>query len=540
MKSSLIHAGSLICLFAGMIFSSCEDKTEAKAVPEIAFPSDALDIDMNDMLMPPVICVVNSETGLKSVQLFVVKSGTDGEQLEEPYGNPITIFYNIHSCSVNETPVYTEDMTHIKVIATDLAGQQTVSSLSLNIHPPYPLPEIYFSTDREGLNPVSIDEALIYMEDSEMAELYAQVSSEEDLNYVIFRQVAGAQRTLINDTVDFLSGVKRAAVSAKEWPNGETYVFQKGTTGLNVCVSAGHRNKMRESTLPVQYTYWLALAGNQTDEDFNGLPLDEDVPVSGRVVSANDLQSLTYTLYKRDGSVLQPARPVAYSGKAFDFEFRFTPVNDLGKVVVNAVDTEGKSNEIAYECHAGYRYRRLLARASPGSQVLQTPPGVVFSARNGEIYDLCSASAIAADIDGGFSIWNDNTTICFSDVRNQEKLYSAPGTAKCSANTWPYANQMPFGKFTYATADFDKITLNDFKSSTIPAPGTSATSTTARRQLLLENCTSASPAVSGIVIYETLVDNAPKRVVLVVDRMEEHNPSSVLSSTFWVKFKVQL
>jgi hypothetical protein len=524
-------------LLAVAVFSSCEDRIEKKAAPEILYPSEELYIDMNASAFPAVICVVNSETGLKSVDLFIVKSGISGERLEEPYSEPVTVFYNRHSYSITETPEYTENMLFFKIVATDLAGQQTVSELPLNIRPPYALPEVYFSTDEAGLNIIPPDEAFIYIEESDMPDLYAQVSGEEDLNYLVFQRVKGNRRRIINDTIHFPAGIKQAAVSAREWPGGDTWNFEADDTGLNVRISAGPLDKRKDVLLPVQYLSWGTFTANESDDDFNGLTTGAEAVVSGSVASQTDIQSLAYTLYRRDGNILQSATPIAFSGKSFDFEVRFTATNDLGKIAVTMVDVRGKSKEAAFDCHVGYRYCYVLAgNASPGSAAVSVSPGPIISAKHGKSYAFCTAKELSADMDGGFSSWNSpGRTLRFTNLKNQ-KLY-IPGTAdKCFVDTWDSQPEYVVGQSTVTPADFDKTTVSELKSMAITPPSN------ANGFEMVDYMTSAdrAPATIAVAIYETKIDGISKRVLLTVDKMEVHSSASPAKSTFWVKMKVEL
>ena len=88
--------------------------------------TESMSIDLNKTNNPSIVCVINSEVGLKSVQSCIVKEG----DIEMEIDNPVTDFFNKNSYSLSQTPVYTEDMIGFKVSATDINGQTSVLTLT--------------------------------------------------------------------------------------------------------------------------------------------------------------------------------------------------------------------------------------------------------------------------------------------------------------------------------------------------------------------------------------------------------------------------
>ncbi len=537
MKNKLIILGSAVCLLMASFFCSCEDDdVKAKAVPVINFQvgDDALFVNLNELRHPMIVCVVNSETGLRSVDMFIVKEDENGNEIEERYSTPINKFYNPEICSIHETPFYTDEMKKFKVVATDRAGQVTVGYLQFDILPLFGLPEIYFSRDEAGTD--RIQPPYRYVEEATMENIYAQISSEEDLKYVVFYQSIGNQTTRINDTVFFDPGVKQAAVNVSYWDNGEEYVFAKGTTALRARATAGELKKMREASLTIDYKYLVDLTLDQSADYFNGLPLNGTATLSGTITAENGLQSCTYTLINRCGGTIQANAPISVNPDG-TFTATFTAVNDLGSIVLKALDDQGKTNEQTYDVHVGYKYYYLLAgHAGRGTNSKDADPGPFVSAPLGKTYSYCSAKNQTKYIDGGFELWNSDVDLRLNSITlAATKLNSTNIT--CKTSTWSYQKDVVFGLSTIAYANFDQTTINTMKAQTIVKyPNLNG-------EALMTGMTTANPTPTKIVIYDTMVDDIPKRVIIAVDKMQDYvgsGTTTIQDITFWIKMKVEL
>lgn len=82
-KAGLLFNLILILCICATWYSCSDDTNQAANAPEILFMNENLVIDLNKATNSPIVCVINSETGLKSVQTFVQKTGVDRIALEK-------------------------------------------------------------------------------------------------------------------------------------------------------------------------------------------------------------------------------------------------------------------------------------------------------------------------------------------------------------------------------------------------------------------------------------------------------------------------
>ena len=74
-KTGLLSNLILILCICATWYSCNDDADQAAAAPEILFMNENLTVDLNKATNPPIVCVINAEAGLKSVQTFIQKTG---------------------------------------------------------------------------------------------------------------------------------------------------------------------------------------------------------------------------------------------------------------------------------------------------------------------------------------------------------------------------------------------------------------------------------------------------------------------------------
>ena len=74
-KTGLLSNLILILCICTTWYSCNDDTDQAASAPEILFMNENLTVDLNKATNPPIVCVINSEAGLKSVQTFIQKTG---------------------------------------------------------------------------------------------------------------------------------------------------------------------------------------------------------------------------------------------------------------------------------------------------------------------------------------------------------------------------------------------------------------------------------------------------------------------------------
>lgn len=109
----------------------------------IEFQFDTYEIDLNVADNPYITCVINSETGLRSVATYTLRE--DGTRVR--YKDPVTEFFNARSYSLYERPVYDDSMTAFLVVAEDLGGRVVEKRAELHVAPFVSAPEIRFEQE---------------------------------------------------------------------------------------------------------------------------------------------------------------------------------------------------------------------------------------------------------------------------------------------------------------------------------------------------------------------------------------------------------
>jgi hypothetical protein len=118
------------CALSALILGSCGnndvDWSQTKA-PEITLILDSVQPDLNKTDNIPVLCVVFSEAGLRSVKMSLVKNGE-----EIPY-KEVSAFYDPKQYSVKELPQWEMGIDAFRIVASDVAGRSTEAQLPVTV-----------------------------------------------------------------------------------------------------------------------------------------------------------------------------------------------------------------------------------------------------------------------------------------------------------------------------------------------------------------------------------------------------------------------
>ena len=373
--------------------------------------------------------------------------------------------------------------------------------------------------------------AIDYIEDAPMPDIYAQVSSKEDIKYVVFYQSIGNVITQINDTIFVPSGQKTVALNLKTWDNGETYSFDKGTTSVKAKAVAGSINKTRETSLTVNYKHALELTWNQTESDYNGLPTNAPFVISGTITSAYSLQSFTYTLTKRDGSVLANKIPITVNADN-TYSVSINADASMGSIQLDAVDNGGKTNSLSHNAYVGYKYYYLLSGPPANGSTTTSLATPFFSAESGALYTFCGGQANAGIVDCAFAIWSSNKQIRINSLNAGDKLKISGSCSIYDSNSnmiWPTLNIYTIYESSVTWANFDKTTITEMMSS----PDIAITTTGLN---LYVNLTT-TPIPDKVAAYHAIINGQSKKVLIAIDKLDAGTGTNV---TFWVKAKVEL
>lgn len=142
-KHSIISL--LAWCFAAVSLAACSDGEgidPSSAEPVVAYPYETLVADLNKADNLPVVAIVKSEAGLRSVALAILTDG--GETIPV---STVTEFFDRHSFSLSEKINYKSDYVSAVVSAEDLLGRRTEAALPIRIIDIVEPPVIVFSPE---------------------------------------------------------------------------------------------------------------------------------------------------------------------------------------------------------------------------------------------------------------------------------------------------------------------------------------------------------------------------------------------------------
>ena len=130
-------------IFAVVSFAACNDDDgidPSSAEPTITYAYDALEADLNVVDNLPIVAVVKSGAGLKSVSLSVRTS--DGETIPV---TTVTDFFNRKSYSLSESINYEANYTEAVIEAVDLLDRKAEAKMPISIVDVVEVPSIVFT-----------------------------------------------------------------------------------------------------------------------------------------------------------------------------------------------------------------------------------------------------------------------------------------------------------------------------------------------------------------------------------------------------------
>ena len=334
MKSKVYIIISFIC--ASLCWLSCnDDEKHTGSAPEILFMTESMSIDLNKTNNPSIVCVINSEVGLNSVQSWIVKEG----DIEVEIDNPVTSFFNKNSYSLAQTPVYTEDMIGFKVSATDANGQTPTLTLPFEVIPLRDAPVVSFN---EGINEIN------YREGDPMPSISIKISSEENLRYVAFSEVVNRLEKVVpingQDTLKFTNNEKEYVLNLQD----DDFQFKVGTTAIKIAAGAGSSDmvKIKIGTLKVNFEEIPApeiLFDSEGDLQVNEFA---DLTVTGKINSQSKVTSVSYYKETTEGKE-QIGETIYPDESSYNFSVTLERVTfDIQGVVIEATDQLGKTTTI--------------------------------------------------------------------------------------------------------------------------------------------------------------------------------------------------
>ncbi|MDR0418676.1 MAG: hypothetical protein LBH34_00495 [Prevotellaceae bacterium] len=325
MKKLFSIFSALAILVAIITFSGCKnDEFDGMASPKVMFSTDSVYVDLNLLEKPSVIGVVFSEVGLSSVEFYILKGS-----VEEPFEEKVTSFFNPHSHSFNYKPVYMEDYTGFKVLATDKAGNQTSSVMEISMLGVIGAPTISFSLEQ-----INVYET----QERDAPPFTVTINSVAGLKKVTMYNVINNREELASDTVKtFFPSSHNFVIPSSAISDLE---YKIGSKAFKV-VAEDIYGKMKIEKLTVSY---IELPFPEISIDENILANEGDnIPFAGAIASQGGLTNVKIYVKAGNDSILLKEYNTFTDRHNFSFsETILSATPNMKSIVIYAVDELGK------------------------------------------------------------------------------------------------------------------------------------------------------------------------------------------------------
>lgn len=218
---------------ASLALSSCNKEPDYSKTsePRISLMMEELRPDLNRVDNTPVVCVVFSEAGLKSVNVYITENET------EILLNSITEFKDAHQYSVKESPLWNEGINSVRIVATDVANRSVEATMGVVVTPVLPAPAISFGTeiiviDERKEDPTSVETTFDVVSSNTLVSVSAKLFRAEGAQDVVLTPSfkPGSASYSFSQTIDYANGDRAFQVTATD-----------------------NNGKMKIETLPINY-----------------------------------------------------------------------------------------------------------------------------------------------------------------------------------------------------------------------------------------------------------------------------------------------
>lgn len=334
------------CL-AAVSLAACSDDSgldPSSAEPVVAYPYDTLVADLNMVDNLPVIAIVKSETGLRSVSLSILTSAGDKVPV-----TTVTEFFDRNSYSLSESVSYKADYVSAVVSAVDLLGRSAEAALPIKIIGIVEPPQILFTPDSW-----TYDETV----GGDIPRTHIEVFSSAMLKSVEITRVKSSGQTLFT-SVDFSSEDPQS-----EWTFDELIRYDEFDRGMKVKVTDSY-GQVRIATMSVVYK---TVPPPSVEFAAATIIADRNEEKGVQIAIASQAGVAKVELFRVEGKVETLVSETAYSGeKTLDYVGTMTFTDATSGVKVVVTDRVGRSSTAS----AGALVNLIFAESIPvGSGVL--------------------------------------------------------------------------------------------------------------------------------------------------------------------------
>ncbi|MGI5974910.1 MAG: hypothetical protein ACOX7E_04070 [Paludibacter sp.] len=344
-------------VFFGLSFlQSCEDPTPSidpnSLLPKITFAFDSLEADLNLVDNLPIVAVVQSEAGLKSVDM-IIKTGS-----EDIHYKTVTEFFNEHSYSLAEKVQYKPEYLQFVVEATDKLDRKTVASLELSI-----------IDIKEGPKVIFEPEMIVYdeLEGGPMPNTKFTVTSEAGLLKLEMYLVTENGQMQYGFPIDFTQ-------NENEYIFDEKIMYKEGDKGFKVKVTDSY-GQVRIETLPVRYITPAPPTVLVKDTIF--ADKDERVAIPLKIESQRGIRSIE--IFRADNNVFESVETINYPDAPLTLNVipEVKCLNTTSKIKFAVTDVVDKTTEVSVTAIVNMNF---IAKLAVGSMKLangiEAYPGV--------------------------------------------------------------------------------------------------------------------------------------------------------------------
>lgn len=453
---------------------------EGTEPPEIKLIIDTLKPNLNTADNIPLVCVVFSDLGLKTVQLKIVRSSGIEDYKE------YTSFKDPKQFSVKELPLWDDTFISFKIIATDLADRVTEKSIPISPIPYQAPPVIKFE-----LEEVNIDENTIPIV---IPTTRFTVKSEGVLTKVEVKLFRSAGVINVPLPLTLTPGTR-------EYSFEDFIQYRDGDIALQVTATDEY-NKVKIETLAIKYVQLPPpLITFAADSSFT-TDVGSTVSVKLNISSQAGVASVLISKFKQN-ALIRNLSPDTFNGeKNLNFSANVTLEDNVSSLRVLVTDRLGRTSAVNMLCEVGFETRIFTLGSDFYNRGVAEEPGIYpfYSISQNRSMTIGEAYPKFKDIemyvlwfrnqngytgDRGLRLMGPKNTVSLvpSDTYYTGGTYTWQGITYTTpsmfpASNWANRNQSTFIKIgattnsaTIAPFNFENVTISDLKNYTTNITG---------------------------------------------------------------------
>lgn len=432
-------------IFAVMSFAACNDDEgidPSTAEPTITYAYDTLEADLNMVDNLPVVAIVKSEAGLKSVSLSINTS--DGETVPV---TTVTEFFNAKSYSLAEDINYEPNYTEAVIEAVDLLGRKAEAKMPISIVDVVEAPSIVFTPAKW-----SYDETV----GGEKPRTHIEVNTSALLQSIEITRVKTSGQELYT-SLTFTDEDQQ-----KSWTFDEMIEFDEFDKGFKV-KAVDNYGQVRIETMQVQYKTVPPPTVTFAD---GTIFADKDEEKAVNISIESQAGVVKVELFRMEGKTETSVKTTTYEKlNELNYAEKMIFTNSTSGVKVIVTDNVGRTTTASTKACVNMYYveeilvgtTELADNSSEAKRLLSLGDLKTYTVQ--ECFDDTSLQS-HVDIKVCYMINNATATIRIYSMENgdaKNPLYKNPNEDKSLSDFDLFNNT----RFTKVNIDFDSATAAD-------------------------------------------------------------------------------